>query len=337
MKTTISLLFSFLVTNAALVNGFQSAYLQNTAGKKSFALHSEPNHVSTEHLFSLDPHSALAHDLITEDLGLSLETYKQLAELSHVITELNEGVNLVSRKDCNPSTVFGRHILPCVVACALKDNNPLDTAKNAVDVGTGGGFPGLVLAVLYPSTEFVLLDSVGKKLAAVQEAAGRIGLKNVKIHHGRSEEYEERFDVATGRSVTALPQFCAWMQHLLNKSGSLLYWIGGEIPENVLEQAERDVPVSSLVPVLESSDKRIIVFPAEGVTKIAKESGLLRLTKSTKPSSANKKKRTDNKKKKATAKGAWSKDRDSPKQRGYEGFKRYSFTPDTTSSGEEDS
>jgi hypothetical protein len=69
MKTTISLFFSFLVTNAALVTGFQTAYRQNTRGKKSFALHSEPNDVSTEHLFSLDPHLALAHDLLTEDLG----------------------------------------------------------------------------------------------------------------------------------------------------------------------------------------------------------------------------------------------------------------------------
>lgn len=290
---------------------------------------------SAQHLFSLDPDSVQAQDLIVKDLGLSVDIYEKLAELSHVVTELNQQVNLVSRKDCTPSTIFGRHVLPCVAACALstadnnssndkKKKNPLETAQNVVDVGTGGGFPGLVLAVLYPSTDFLLLDSVGKKLTAVQDAANRLGLDNVKTHHGRAEDFEERFDVATGRSVAAIPQFCAWMQHLLHDKGHLLYWIGGDIPADVLDLVERDEPVGDLVPALGSSDKRILVFPASAVKKIAKESGLLRARKSL----TSRKKKKSISQKSSTAKGSWSKkDRDAPKQRGYENFKRISFTP----------
>jgi 16S rRNA (guanine527-N7)-methyltransferase len=288
--------------------------------------------LNNDHLFSLDPDSDQARQIIVKELGLAEETYEQLAKLSHVVTDLNQQVNLVSRKDCSPETMFGRHVLPCVAAFAL-EHSPLETANTAVDVGTGGGFPGLVLAILYPNTEFVLLDSVGKKLTAVQEAADTLQLTNVKTHHGRAEDYEGgTFDVATGRSVAKLSQFCGWMSHLLPK-GNLLYWIGGEIPENILKRCIRDEPVGDLVPALESSDKRILIFPAKAVQEIAKESGLLRSRKSSASSSSNK---NENKNKKKHVKGAWkSKDRNEPKQRGYENFRRVSFT--AGSSGNEES
>ena len=141
------------------------------------------------------------------------------------------------------------------------------------------------------------------------------------------EEFDESFDVATGRSVASLPQFCAWMQHLLSDDGHLLYWIGGEIPPSVLEKVEKDEPVGELLPQLRTSDKRILTFSARSVKAIAKESGLLR--KLNGPTNAKKKKIQSKKSK--VAKGAWNKEREAPKQRGYEDFKRYSFSPASSS------
>ena len=305
---------------------------------------------------SLDPYSEAARALIVDDLGLSDQMYKQLVQLSELVTEWNEKINLVSRKDCNPSTVFGRHILPCVAVVAAttataaaaatataasetveddKDNNsknPLSTAKTAIDVGTGGGFPGLPLAILYPEIDFVLLDSVGKKLTAVQAMADALHLKNVQVHHGRAEDYERLFDVATGRSVSAIPQFCAWMHHLLEpQTGHLLYWIGGDVTDDLLNKTcSQTVIQDVLPPTTVTSDKRILVFPATAVSQIARESGIKVQRQSQQPLH---KQRTNNKPRKPVGKkksrGAWTRKnhrRDEPRDRGYSNFQRYSST-----------
>lgn len=294
-------------------------------------------------LWELDPKSDLARTIVTEKLGLSVDKYKQLQHLSTLVTEWNERINLVSRKDCTPATVFGRHILPSLVACVTTGvaENPLTSAKTLVDVGCGGGFPGLPLAIAFPNVEFVLLDSVGKKLVAVQAMADELKLTNVQTHHGRAEELADRkFDVATGRSVANIPQFCAWMQHMLQPdTGRLLYWIGGDVPDDILERVVSDEWIQELVPAIES-DKRIVTLPQAAVARIARESGLI-VKLPNKPRSSNKpkpppnsnrtNKPTSKPKRQIKAKGAWGRrDDDGPKQRGYEDFKRYSST-DTNS------
>jgi 16S rRNA (guanine527-N7)-methyltransferase len=297
---------------------------------------------SASSLWELDPTSELAKEIVLEKLGLTSQQFKKLQQLSTLVTEWNERINLVSRKDCNPSTVFARHILPSIAACALSGDadadaaddssanapNPLSTAKHVVDVGTGGGFPGLPLAIAYPDTEFVLLDSIGKKLTAVQAMADELKLTNVKTHHGRAEDLvDQKFDVATGRSVSAIPQFCAWMQHLLKPgTGRVMYWIGGDIPEDMLSHALSNDRIQELVPKMKS-DKKIIVIPQAAVKQIARESGLIvKPTKIGKPSAPKpNKENSKTKRNKSRAKGSWKRnDPDAPKQRGYEDFKRYS-------------
>lgn len=278
--------------------------------------------------WELDPTSDLAKTIVIDQLGLDSDQLEKLQQLALLVTDWNDKINLVSRKDCSPATVFGRHILPSLAVCAVKDS-PLQSAKTLVDVGTGGGFPGLPLAIAFPDMEMVLLDSVGKKLTAVQDMVDELKLTNVVTHHGRAEDFSERkFDVATGRSVSAIPQFCTWMQKLLKPdSGRLMYWIGGDVPANVLNKATANELITALVPNMES-DKRILTFPQAAVKKIARESGL-----GVKPTGANAKQRNRPKRQpnsKARAKGSWRKnDPDVKKQRGYEDFKRYSSNTGT--------
>lgn len=273
-------------------------------------------------LFELDPASDQARDIVMNDLKLSGAQHEQLVSLCQAVVDWNDRINLVSRKDCTVATVFGRHVLPSIACCAFpEDQNPLNTAKTLVDVGTGGGFPGLPLAIAYPDVQFVLLDSVGKKLTAAQDMANALGLDHVRTHHRRAEDLrDEVFDVATGRSVSAIPQFCAWMQHLVKPTGHLLYWIGGDVDASILEQTVSDTPIESLVPDMES-DKRILILPQLAVKRIAKASGI-----SVQPSPTNRSQRKrPSSQRKTTAKGSWSRrNSEEPKQRGYEGFKRYS-------------
>lgn len=291
--------------------------------------------------YALDPSSAKALKIMKEDLQLSQLQIQQYQDLSDLVVEWNERINLVSRKDCSRSTVFGRHILPSLAPCAIQSpsdetkttmRNPFITAKTAVDVGTGGGFPGLPLAIAYPEVDFLLLDSVGKKLTAVEDMADRLQLANVQIYHGRAESLlGKTFDVATGRSVSSLPQFSAWMHHLLKKesgsapasTGTLLYWIGGDLPESVQSLVESDCPLQELIPEMES-DKRILVFSAAAVHQMAKESGIVVRQHQQQQPKKSSKTANQSKTKKTVAKGAWKKRDAANKQRGYDDFQRYS-------------
>jgi 16S rRNA (guanine527-N7)-methyltransferase len=273
---------------------------------------------STSVDFSMDPTSPQAKEIMNH-LGLSVEQHSQLAKLAVLVNDWNGRLNLISRRDCSKEVVFGRHIIPSLAPLGLLDSNSIQDHQRVVDVGTGGGFPGLPLAIAYPNVEFLLVDSIGKKLAAVQDMADTLGLTNVKIYHGRAEALEEKeFDVCVGRSVAAVPTFCYWVQHLLKKdTGHLMYMIGGDIEEELLEQAIVDREINDLLDCPGASDKRILVFPQPVVKGIAAASG-------EKPRIPTKKKVSLKGKKTQPSKGAWTKrDNSALKQRGYENFKRF--------------
>jgi len=310
-----SLLLSLLITCVLPA----SSFVHQWTSQREISIRSSLQ--STESPLLIHPTSEQAQNALS-DLGIDESKFDTFTALCDAIVEWNERINLVSRKDCSPPTVFTRHVLPCAAAHGMSE---LESCSSLIDVGTGGGFPGLVLAILYPDTHCVLLDSVGKKLGAVQDIADSLGLTNVQTHHGRAEEFaNQRFQVATGRSVSAIPQFCAWMQHLLEPDGNLLYWIGGDVPEDVLSLATSDSSVASRVPALQESDKRIIVLDSPSVTGIAKSSGLLKEI----PVNRSQRSTGHKTKKKATSRGEWKRRQqdfdDEPKQRGYETFQRYS-------------
>lgn len=284
---------------------------------------SEENAVlSTSISFALDPESEEAYE-ITSKLNIDKSYHEKLVQLSHLVVEWNERLNLISRKDCTLEVVFGRHVLPSIAIAGIPGITLADQ-KRIVDVGTGGGFPGLPLAILNPEVQFLLVDSVGKKLTAVQEMADELGLTNIQTHHGRAEELvvDQKFDICVGRSVTAMPRFCFWIQDLLQpNTGKLIYIIGGDIEENVLNRVEQDIPIHDILQTsdgqLSLSDKRTLVLQANDVVQIAQESG-------EKKQIIGKPKKKRIQRKNNAAKGQWAqKDNSTPKSRGYENFKRF--------------
>lgn len=303
---------------------------------------------STSLNFAMDPNSPEARSL-TESLGISSEKHDVLAKHAQLVVEWNDRLNLISRKDCSVEVVFGRHILPSLALAALpdfplpKNDDGSHPSAKIVDVGTGGGFPGIPLAILYPESDFLLVDSVGKKLKAVEEMVAELGLENVKTHHGRAEEIVDNpitgkkqknsFDVCVGRSVTSMPRFCFWVQDLLkvkkSEEGKLVYIIGGEVEESVVSRLIVDIAIDDLLKCEGASDKRTLILSASDVVKVANESGETRPKRG--PGKNKKKSGSTGQKDKSNDEGEWNrskggwakKDNSVKKQRGYESFKRY--------------
>lgn len=153
----------------------------------------------------------------------SAECLERLGRLTALVRDWNARVNLVSRKDVEHLEVH--HLLHSLLA--IRHWQPAAGADVA-DLGTGGGFPGLPLAVVYPQCRFTLVDSIGKKGRTVRSIAAALGLENVRVEICRAEQLRGRFDYVFGRAVTALPRFLGWAAPLLRAKG------GGETPNGVL-------------------------------------------------------------------------------------------------------
>ena len=231
-------------------------------------------------LLELDPNGPYANFLLSEKLGLSTTQCDQLRRYCDLIVEWNDKINLVSRKDCTVDTVFGRHVVPCLAPVLLDSSQQLQDGQRVIDVGTGGGFPGIPMAICYPQCQFLLVDSVGKKLLAVQDMVARLQLDNVQTKHSRAEQVTGQFDWCVGRSVASLPKYCSWIQHLLvPTNGKLLYIVGGDVPEAAQAVYERSIhdlftdgdndkgmilEGSSLI-----SEKKILIFDVPAVQRMA--------------------------------------------------------------------
>jgi len=304
--------------------------------------------------FAMDPTSEIARTILRDTLQLSSEQHQQLAKLAVLVNDWNSRVNLVSRKDCSRDVVFGRHILPSLAplpllspSSSLLDDaedpslRPFAPGQRVCDVGTGGGFPGLPLAIALPELEFLLVDSRGKKLAAVQDMADQLGLKNVKTFHGRAESIPEarKFDWVTGRSVAAIKTFAFWIDHLLKDGksskgsdgedrsvGHLIYLNRRDVEDELLELVSRDEDIADLLGCSEISDKRVLVFSQSAVHSLALASGeKLRVPRRGGGTTARSHRKSNKSRpRKSSARGEWQKrDSSAPKQRGYEGFRRF--------------
>ena len=134
----------------------------------------------------------------------------QLAMLGSLYREWNEKINVISRKDIDH--LYEHHVLHSL---AIAKMNMLQPGMRVLDAGTGGGFPGIPLAILYPEVNFTLLDSTAKKIKVVHEIATALGLENVIGVHSRIEEYQGTFDLIISRAVSSLEQMIEWSKHLV--------------------------------------------------------------------------------------------------------------------------
>jgi len=141
----------------------------------------------------------------------------------------NARVNLISRREID--RLEERHLAPCLAATQFLRLMP---GARVLDAGTGGGLPGLPLAICYPEASFALADSVGKKIGAVRDMAERLELKNVRAVQTRVEDMSRAFDFVTGRAVKNLPEFLGWVAPRVrrgrrhNPANGVLYWKGGD-------------------------------------------------------------------------------------------------------------
>jgi 16S rRNA (guanine527-N7)-methyltransferase len=164
--------------------------------------------------------------------------FQKLAELYH---DWNAKINVISRKDIDE--LYVKHVLHSLGIAKVMNFEPKATV---LDVGTGGGFPGIPLAILFPETRFYLIDVIAKKIRVVNEVAVALALENVKAEQLRAENMKGEFDFIVSRAVTNMPDFVSWIKDKIKKQNKhelkngILYLKGGDLSEEL-----KDFPKST--------------------------------------------------------------------------------------------
>ena len=158
----------------------------------------------------------------------------QFEKLNELYQDWNLKINVVSRKDIDE--LYLRHVLHSLgIAKVIK----FEPGSKVMDVGTGGGFPGIPLAILFPETQFHLVDSIGKKIKVVNEVVAGLGLENVITTHGRVEEVKDTYDFIVSRAVAQMETFVRWVKGRISKQqnhelrNGILYLKGGDLSEEL--------------------------------------------------------------------------------------------------------
>ncbi len=178
--------------------------------------------------------------------GLSKIQLEQFDRLFPLYKEWNEKINVISRKDIDH--LYERHVLHSLGIAKVVS---FADGTNVIDVGTGGGFPGIPLAILFPDTNFHLVDSIGKKIKVVDEFVSALQLKNVTTEHGRVEGRVQKFDFAVSRAVAPLAEMIQWLKPLISKGersslpNGMLFLKGGDLREEI-SNAGKNVRVFEL-------------------------------------------------------------------------------------------
>lgn len=190
---------------------------------------------------------------------------RQLSQLESLYTEWNEKINVISRKDID--ALYEKHILHSLSIAAIctfhKD-------ASVVDIGTGGGFPGIPLSIIFPEVSFTLCDSIGKKIKVVNEVIAATGLQNAKGVHARVEQLNQSFDFAVSRAVAPLSELWKWIKPAIRKgrmsdefANGLLCLKGGDLKEEIASSGLRPhlFPIYDIFPEESFKEKYVVYVP----------------------------------------------------------------------------
>ncbi|MEG1553722.1 MAG: 16S rRNA (guanine(527)-N(7))-methyltransferase RsmG [Rikenellaceae bacterium] len=176
----------------------------------------------------------IEQELITKYFGdrLTAEQVDKFNRMGDVYKSWNDKINVISRKDID--NVYKHHILHSLSIAKVVD---FADGDRVMDIGCGGGFPGVPLAVMFPNVQFYLVDSIGKKINVVQEVCRELGVENVKAYHARAEDVNLQVDYVVSRAVTRLDKFMewSWKKIIGGDSHGVIYLKGGDLDQEIEE------------------------------------------------------------------------------------------------------
>ena len=186
---------------------------------------------------------------------------EQYAAMEGLYSEWNEKINVISRKDME--NFYEHHVLHSLAIAKVQPFKPM---AEILDVGTGGGFPGVPLAVMFPDTKFTLVDSVGKKIKVVSGVVEQLGLQNCTVLQARAESLTGEYDFVVSRAVTALPEFYGWVKKKVSRSNyhelhnGILYLKGGDLRKELAPfgKRPRTWEVHDFYPLPWFEEKRVV-------------------------------------------------------------------------------
>jgi 16S rRNA (guanine527-N7)-methyltransferase len=186
---------------------------------------------------------------------------QQLAALGDLYRHWNARINVISRKDID--SLYTKHILHSLAIAAAF---PIKPGSDVIDIGTGGGFPGIPLAIFFPESRFHLVDSIGKKIKVVEAISQAAGLTNITTRHGRAEDIKDRkFDLAVSRAVAPLATLWTWARPLLRKPApgapsGLICLKGGDLAAEISDSGTRPriMEIHELFPLEEFREKYLL-------------------------------------------------------------------------------
>ena len=193
----------------------------------------------------------------------------QFVALQDVYTEWNAKINVISRKDME--SFYEKHVLHSLGIAKVYSFKP---GQKVLDVGTGGGFPGIPLAILFPDTQFHLVDSIGKKIKVVLAVAEALDLENVRADHGRAEEFKGPYDFVVSRAVTQMQRFVPWIKGNISQKNldsdrinGLLYLKGGDLAEELGTMKARISNLSNFFTSEFFETKKVVYLPKSEINQ----------------------------------------------------------------------